>query len=1495
MISFKCSFRHVVCGALFFIVSSTMMVGQTAPPNSTTAHLKQLRKQEAAWFLKGRITRSGTSSVATSSPALNAARQRAMKSQSPVAPASPADTYIGTQWTPLGPAPTISAVSGANQDYGFVSGRATAIVVDQDDLTGNTIYVGGATGGLWRSTNAMSADVTQITWQPLIDDQPTLSVGSIAIQPGHTGVILVGTGEPDSSVDSYYGLGILRSTDSGAHWNLINAADSGASPFHGLAFAKIAFSTDNPSVVVAAAASSSEGLAVGAESPNYASKRGFYYSTDAGLNWQMASVVDSGSSGPSNASATTVIYHSVQHKFYAALRFHGFYSSSDGANWTRLANQPSSTTYDLSPANCPASPAALPDNCPLYRAEMVQVPGRDEMYVWFVDGLDRPTDEGVYLTRDGGNSWITINTAGIANCGDPVGCGTDDGTYALTLTVVPNGSTATDIYAGSTNVYRCRLDPVANPTCSAANNGFVNLTHAYGCNPVGSYSHMHPEQHGIAFSQANAATIYFANDGGMYRSTSNFGTTNSGQCGTTPYPVDNLNGTVGSMAQLISFSGDANDPSALLGSTTGSGLSATSSTTYGASGTTWLNVGNGGYGVTAINASSWFASTSGVFNIQSCAKGVNCTTADWQYVVDQAQVQGDAVGLHFPFLLDPQNTGQIIAGTCRVWRGSSSGGWNSSNALSGKLDGSAGSTACSADSTGFVRSLVAGGPSAGAGSQVIYAGTDDGRIWVTTNASSGTSSWQEVSPVPGGFQDPACGSGTSCPYPVSAIALDLNDTTGQTAYAVVLGFGIGHIWQTTSAGAGWTDITGNLPDVPANAVVVDPSTGLIYIATDTGVFAAQPNGASTSWTEVGPSSGTGALPNAPVTQLVLFHPANQPPRLRAATYGRGVWEMPLPKSSFPDFSIQMTTTSLSVYSSIAATFQGMLTSLNGYVKAVSLSCYAAAGTLPQQCGNSDSFLPTSGGTSFGVPVSNPSVGDFSFQIQAHDASGLTHAQAVVLHVMDFSIAAPDPTSVTLSPGSSTTVNLLASSLGAFNERITIACPAAAAGVSCVGSSSSLSTGSAQTIPVTIAVSSSVGIGTYTITLVATSADGLQHKTANLGLQVQSAAPDFSLQVASQSLTAVKPGQLAKTTLTVNSLNGFSGTVALSCTSPVPCSLTPATVSTFPAQATLQIDTAGASPANVSLSITGSVSGGNTHTASLTLPIIAFGLGTVTAPQAANAGGNANFSVQLVSQNGYTGTVQTSCDATSLSQSQTCTLSTSSAALTANGTTTVQGQITVPQGQAPGSYPVKFSAVDGSYSPLSASQDFNLTVQGAPAFQIAVTPASAGLNAGQSTSNVNVTITPQSGFIGSVNLSCASLPSLSTCTFTPATVNVNGTSAQATMQISTTAVSSAEIHRGPRGLEYFAFAVGLLPIGLFQLVSSTGILKKKRRSIRNGIISGLALIAVLTIMITCGGSGGTSSAPPAQPLPGTPSGTFTIVVSGTSNNIIQSTNFTLTVN
>ena len=135
-----------------------------------------------------------------------------------VTPSSGTPTPV---WTPLGPAPMMSTTAvGNTQDYGFVTGRATTVAVDQNDPTGNTVYLGGAYGGVWKSTNAANPTVTQVIWTPITDDQATTAVGAIAVQPGNGNIVLVGTGEANSSTDSYYGLGILRSTDAGNSWTL---------------------------------------------------------------------------------------------------------------------------------------------------------------------------------------------------------------------------------------------------------------------------------------------------------------------------------------------------------------------------------------------------------------------------------------------------------------------------------------------------------------------------------------------------------------------------------------------------------------------------------------------------------------------------------------------------------------------------------------------------------------------------------------------------------------------------------------------------------------------------------------------------------------------------------------------------------------------------------------------------------------------------------------------------------------------------------------------------------------------------------------------------------------------------------------------------------------------------------------------------------------------------------------------------------------------------
>src|SRR5258708_1480916 len=452
------------------------------------------------------------------------------------------------------------------------------------DPTGNTVYIGGAQGGVWKSTSAASSNANSVTWTAVTDDQATLSIGSIAIQPGNSdptkSVILVGTGEADNSGDSYFGLGILRSADGGNTWTLASTANStnGTISFSGLGATRMAFSTASgqTNTVVAAMAATAVGQKDDALTSN--TYRGLYTSTDAGQTWTYNALF----AGASEAtSATSVVYNAAAGMFFAAERYHGFYSSPDGLAWTRLTNQPGVPGL-LSLTNCPQN---FVTTCPIYRGEITVVPGRNEMYVWFVSlsSTGGPVDQGIWQSKNSGVTWTAISDGGITNCGDPLseGCGRQQAFYNLELLAVPNGSTATDLYAGAINIYKCSIT-TNNPTCT--NPAFLNLTHVYGCDPVGALAHVHPDQHALAYTIPSSGTdlMYFANDGGIYRALHGFTGLSPGSCsGTNQF--DELNQNLGSMTQFVSFSQHPTNVDTILGGTQDNGSPATATATTSSS------------------------------------------------------------------------------------------------------------------------------------------------------------------------------------------------------------------------------------------------------------------------------------------------------------------------------------------------------------------------------------------------------------------------------------------------------------------------------------------------------------------------------------------------------------------------------------------------------------------------------------------------------------------------------------------------------------------------------------------------------------------------------------------------------------------------------------------------------------------------------------------------------------------------------------------------
>lgn len=1076
-------------------------------------------------------------------------------------------------WTSLGPAALPSDASGMGlQDYNYVSGRATAVAIDPNDSSGNTVFAGGAYGGIWKSSNAGAASTNpaSVNWTPLTDEQATLAIGSIAIQPQasnanpNASIVLAGTGETNGSADSYYGLGILRSADGGQTWTLISQDATGAHPFAGLGFSKIAFSAANPALVVAAAASATQGIIEGLEDP-VAVNRGIYYSTDAGVTWNAANLADAGVNiAPS--SVTSVVYNAAAGQFYAAIRFHGFYSSPDGANWTRLPSQPGS---NLTSAACP-SQTAQPSSCPIYRGEIAVVPNRTgakglgEMYLWSVDADDN--DQGIWQSLDGGNSWTPIDDSGIANCGDLLGgCGTAQGTFNLALAAVPDG-TATDLYAGAVNLYKCLITN-ASPACAGTgNNTFLNLTHVYGCSAI---ARVHPNYHAIDFAvTGGAALLYLANDGGIYRALDGYSGLLSGSCGQTNQ-FDSLNATLGPLTQFVSIAQSATDPNLIFGGSEGNGAPATA---FSQSSGSWVNVDGGDNGFTAVspaNENEWLLSTppdsiSGV-NLLSCSNGVNCHTQDFQdnQIADSDQLGGDTGPFNLPFIFDPATSTSVLIGTCRIWRGSAAGGGFS--LLSPDFE-TGGTGACTGNEINLVRNLAAGGPTDSSGlSQVIYAGTSGegpnvsttpggGRVWVTTNADAGPTSWSDQT-----------GAINPNHFPISGIALDPADPTGNTAYVTVMGFNTSHVWQTTNAGATWTDFSANLPDAPVDSIVIAPgasgSPSTIFVGTDVGVFSSSTSAAN--WIEVDPQVGqSGFLPNVAVTSLQIFKSGGLL-RLRAGTYGRGIWEWNL--ITTPDFQLTVADNPLTAFAGTNATFNGTITALNGYSSAVDLNCVSGSSPAPQTCSASPaSVVPSANGTSFTVSASDVP-GDYSFAVQGigTDSAATTHSFALVLHVIDFALSTPLPETVNLIAGAtSAPVSFSVTAAGEFDQPVTLGCTGLPQGASCAFQPSDSVTPTAAApvnASVTISTSAPTPTGNYSISLTGSTAEGpVKMQTLNLAV---GGAPNYSLAVANPSLTTqVNSPAVFNGTLT--SVNGYNSAVTLSCGAGAPpsCAVNPSTIS-----------------------------------------------------------------------------------------------------------------------------------------------------------------------------------------------------------------------------------------------------------------------------------------------------------------------------------------------
>ncbi len=203
-----------------------------------------------------------------------------------------------------------------------MSGRVAAIDVVEADP--KTVYVGAATGGVWKSDNA------GLTWTPIFDDQPVAAIGAVSIFQANPSIVWVGTGEGNVRNSASVGNGIYKTVDGGATWMYLGL--DGTERIH-----RIALHPSDPNIAWVAALGREWG-----ENP----ERGIYKTIDGGKSWRKVLYVDEKTGGadvvidPSNPNkllASLWQYRRWPYFFHSGGPGSGLYVSHDGGeSWKRL-------------------------------------------------------------------------------------------------------------------------------------------------------------------------------------------------------------------------------------------------------------------------------------------------------------------------------------------------------------------------------------------------------------------------------------------------------------------------------------------------------------------------------------------------------------------------------------------------------------------------------------------------------------------------------------------------------------------------------------------------------------------------------------------------------------------------------------------------------------------------------------------------------------------------------------------------------------------------------------------------------------------------------------------------------------------------------------------------------------------------------------------------------------------------------------------------------
>jgi hypothetical protein len=806
-------------------------------------------------------------------------------------------------WVSYGPRPLDSVGTTNNAyRYGNVAGRISVGGLAVDPTNANVAYAGFTAGGFWKTTNLSAATPT---WTPLWDDKDFVvqSAAAIEIDPNNNNTIYVGTGDWDAA--DQFSEGIMKTTDGGTTWTHLGAD---------------IFTPYSPTLPAGGNRWASQNVRVIKVDPKNSNRilvgtrYDLYISHDAGTSWQICgfgnNYTNPSASNPTAAAVnriSSIVLDSRGTNTVAYVAVGYLSSANNGNNGVYKFTMPTS--------GCPAAFTPLFSGFPAGtgngtnggsltgRIELASGTGSDGGLTLYaqVARSDNQAVEGTYVLRPDGGSTTWTKLSGSTTYTTCAGGASDTGQDWYDLFIAVNPSNDKDLYIGHLDAFRTTV----NSTYTSMTSSNITNVYSTGC---ASYGKVHPDQHAFAFVPGTSgSTFLLGNDGGVFYNNANGAAANWKQLN------DTFNTNQFYAGQIGKNFANASGPQWWFGGMQDNGNASWDSSKSNLT-ATGRSVGGDGF-FTAFDALAgtetagwWF--TEYTYGSLYCSKNGG---ADGPYAsACGPNAYSGSPDWSMPFLMDTLHCTNsvcrnMILGEDYVWN---AGAFGTQKPTWKKVSGSLIRSGSTSDSI-ITLALAPSEPKAAA------AGTAEGKLWWTDAQYTGSGCTQALANTASFVCSPNTAAtwrdvdSTNAVLPNRAILGTAFDPTDHTRlYAAVGGFNTntpttpGHVFEFKWNGSAWTrsNKTGNLPDVPAAGIAVNPNNRKqAFIGTFFGFYytddidAATPVWVRYQW----------GLPNTVIQYLTIDRGAPATPfagtTLMAFTYGRGVYAIKLPTggASFP--------------------------------------------------------------------------------------------------------------------------------------------------------------------------------------------------------------------------------------------------------------------------------------------------------------------------------------------------------------------------------------------------------------------------------------------------------------------------------------------------------------------------------------------------------------------------------------------------------------------